>query len=242
MNEAAVVLVRAIIAFGSLLIFARMLGKQQVSQITFFDYILGITIGSIAASLTTDMNSRAWTHWIGLIAWTVMVLLLQKITIKWRKASIYLDGEAVIVVKDGQIMEEVMSKLRYRITDLQEQLREKGVFDLHEVEFAILERDGKLSVAKKSEYQPVTPKDLKLQTSYKGLGIELIYDGEVVEQNLKQLGHDHDWLNEKLKTAGYSSPSEVFLAILETNGSLFIDGYRDSIHSSVEISDYDGLR
>ena len=242
MNEAAVVLVRAVISFGSLLIFARMLGKQQVSQITFFDYILGITIGSIAANLTTDLTSRAWTHWVGLAAWALMVFFLQKVTLKWRKASIYLDEEPVIVIMNGKIMEDVMHKLRYQISDLQEQLREAGVFDINEVEYAILERDGKLSVLKKSQYLPITADDLQIQTPYKGLGTELIYDGEVVEQNLKFVNHDHHWLDKQLQAFGYQSPSQVFLAVLSPTGELFIDGYRDNLKKYVDISDYDGLR
>ncbi|KAA9012228.1 DUF421 domain-containing protein [Niallia endozanthoxylica] len=242
MNEAAVVLVRSVISFGSLLIFARMLGKQQVSQITFFDYILGITIGSIAANLTTDLTSRSWTHWVGLAAWALMVFFLQKVTLKWRKASIYLDEEPVIVIMNGKIMEDVMHKLRYQISDLQEQLREAGTFDINEVEYAILERDGKLSVLKKSQYLPVTAEDLKITTPYKGLGTELIYDGEVVEQNLTFVNHDRHWLDNQLQAFGYQSPSQVFLAVLAPTGDLFIDGYRDNLKKYVDISDYNGLR
>ena len=146
MNETAVVIVRGIIAFFSLLIFARLLGKQQISQLTFFDYVLGITIGSIAASLTTELDSRAWVHFVGLVVWTASVLVLQLISEKWRYASKYVDGEPVVVVMNGKIMEDTMKKLRYRAVDLMEQLRDKGVFDLNEVEFAILETNGKLSV------------------------------------------------------------------------------------------------
>lgn len=81
MSQAYVVAVRGIIAFFTLLIFARVLGKQQISQLTFFEYILGITIGSTASELTTDLTSRAWPHWIGLLTWTVAVLALQAVTI-----------------------------------------------------------------------------------------------------------------------------------------------------------------
>ena len=84
MNEAAVVFVRGIISFLTLLIFTRLLGKQQVSELTFFDYILGITIGSIAATLTTDLSSRAWPHWVGLATWTGAVWFLQWITLHFR--------------------------------------------------------------------------------------------------------------------------------------------------------------
>ena len=127
LNEALVVMVRGIIAFFTLLIFARLLGKQQISQLTFFDYVLGITIGSIAANLTTDLTSRAWPHWVGLAVWTILVLALQWLTLKWRYASKYIDGEPTVVIMNGKIMEDAMRKLRYRTSELLEQLRQKCI-------------------------------------------------------------------------------------------------------------------
>ena len=108
MNEGLVVLVRSTIAFFSLLIFTRIIGKEQISQLTFFDYVLGISIGSIAASLTTDLSSRAWPHWIGLLTWAVLGYLMELITMKWRYAAKYLEGEPTIVIMNGKIMESAL--------------------------------------------------------------------------------------------------------------------------------------
>ena len=101
MNEGLVVFVRAIIGYFSILIFTKILGKQQISQLTFFDYVLGITIGSMAATLTTDLSSRAWPHWIGLITWALLGYLFQIITVKWRFASKMITGDPKIVIVDG---------------------------------------------------------------------------------------------------------------------------------------------
>ena len=240
MNEALVEIVRALIAFFTLLIFTRLLGKQQMSQLTFFDYVLGITVGSIAASMTTDLTSSAWPHWVGMVTWIMAVLAIQWITLKWRYASKYIDGEPTVVVMNGMIMEDAMKKLRYRISDLTEQLRDKGVFDITEVEFAVLEVSGKLTVLKKSPYQPVTPKDMFLKTSYKGIGTEIIYDGVVVEKNLKQVNRDRKWLETELKKQGIKDVSEVFYAELESSGNLYVDRYRDKIKNKTDVSDYDG--
>ena len=240
MNEALVEIVRALIAFFTLLIFTRLLGKQQMSQLTFFDYVLGITVGSIAASLTIELTYDPWPIWVGLVTWIVAVLATQIITVKWRYASKYIDGEPTVVIMNGMIMEAAMKKLRYRISDLTEQLRDKGVFDVSQVEFAVLEVSGKLSVLKKSQYQPVTPKDMNIKTKYSGIGTELIYDGVIVEQNLKQVNHDRTWLEKELKRLGINDVSEVFFATLETTGKLYIDKYRDHIKSKTDISDYDG--
>ncbi len=240
LNETLIVIVRGLIGFFSLLIFARVLGKQQISQLTFFDYVLGITIGSVAASLTTDLTSRAWLHWVGLITWSVVVFLLQIITIKSRPLAKHIDGEPVIVIMNGHLMNETMKKARYRTSDLLEQLRKKEVFDLSEVEFAVLETNGQLSVLKKSQYLPVTPQDLKIPTVYKGMSTELIYDGKIIEQNLKQVNLDRHWLEEELKKQGVTNPAEVFLALLNTQGNLFVDTYKDTVKQPLDVSDYSG--
>ncbi len=240
LNEALVVMVRGIIAFFTLVIFARLLGKQQISQLTFFDYVLGITIGSIAANLTTDLTSRAWPHWVGLAVWTILVLALQWLTLKWRYASKYIDGEPTVVIMNGKIMEDAMRKLRYRTSELLEQLRQKNVFDISQVEFAVLEVNGQLSVLKKSQHQPVTPQDLNIPTDYQGIDTELIYDGVVVEQNLKQVNLDRAWLDNQLKNQGIYDPSEVFLANLNAQGNLYVDKYQDHLKKLTDIGDYPG--
>jgi len=241
LNEAAVVLVRGIIAFITLLIFARILGKQQVSQLTFFDYILGITIGSIAASLTTDLSSRAWPHWVGLATWTVAVWFVQWITLRSRAVAKYLNGEPVILIMNGQIMEENLKKMRYTIDELLEQLRHQMIFDLSIVEFAVLETNGKIAVLKKSQHAPVTPHDLNIPSKYKGLTTELIYDGVVIEENLKRVQRDRPWLDQQLKSLNIKSPGEVFLALLNTEGKLYVDRYRDHLKTMTDISDFQSI-
>lgn len=229
MNEILVVIVRSVISFFSLLIFIRVLGKQEISQLTFFDYVNGITIGSIASILTTELNDRVLPVWVGLFTWTALVLLMQFVTLKSRTFSEYLEGEPVVVIMNGKIMEDSMRKMRYRVSELLVQLREKNIFDISQVEFAILETSGKLSVMKKTFYQPVTPKDLNISTNYQGLSTELIYDGVVLEQNLKLVNLDRNWLAQKLKENGISAPSEVMLAALNTQGELYLDKYQDFV-------------
>lgn len=218
------------IGFFTLLIFARMLGKQQISQLTFFDYVLGITIGSIASSLSVDLTSRAWPHWIGLATWTAAVFALQFISFKDKRAYRYLAGEPAIIMINGQIMEDTMRKLRYTTSDLLEQLRDKDVFDLNRVGFAVLETNGKLSVLLKPEYQPVTPSDLNIASSNGGLSNELIFNGMVIEENLAKAGVDRIWLEQQLRSQGISSSDDVFLAVYDANsGNLYIDRYNDNL-------------
>lgn len=230
LNEALVVLGRSLISFFTLLIFARVLGKQELSQLSFFDYVLGITIGSIAASLSVDLSSRAWPHWVGLFTWSATVFALQIITFRSEKANRLLVGEPAILIMNGKILENNMKKTRYTISDLLKQLREKDVFDISKVDFAVLESNGQLSVLLKPEHQYATPGDLNITPHVSGLSTELIYSGIVIEENLKTSGLDESWLNIQLKMNGIKSVSEVFLATYNrTTGTLYIDKIIDQV-------------
>jgi uncharacterized membrane protein YcaP (DUF421 family) len=240
LNEGLVVLVRSIISFFSLLIFAKILGKQQISQLTFFDYTLGITIGSIAATLTTDLSSRAWPHFVGLFAWAFLGYLMQLITEKWRYAAKYIEGEPTIIIMNGKIMENALKKMKYTAADIMSLLRIKDVFDLSQVDFAIIEPNGQLSVLKKPEYEPLTPKDMSILKAPSGISTELIYDGILIDQNLKQLNKSKKWLIDQLKMHEVKDISDVFLATLTPSGSLYIDKYNDHMIKITDIGDYKG--
>lgn len=229
MNEGLVVFIRAIIGYFSILIFTKILGKQQISQLTFFDYVLGITIGSMAATLTTDLSSRAWPHWIGLITWALLGYLFQIFTVKWRFVSKMITGDPKIVIVDGLILENTLKRMKYTAYDLVQLLRNKDVFDLKEIEFAILEPNGQLSVLKKSEYKNLTPKDMKIKTQPSKLSLDVIYDGIIIEENLKRLNKEKKWLLGQLKVQGIQDISEIFFATLDTSGGLYIDKYKDHI-------------
>ncbi len=237
MNESLVTMVRGIIAFVSLLIFARVLGKQQIAELTFFEYVLGITIGSIASTMTVDLSIKIFPQFVGLLTWVGAVLVTQWITIRWRNQSKLINGEPTIVVMEGKIMEDAMRKLRYRLSDLTEQLRIEGVFNLDEVQYAVLEASGQLSVLKKPQNMPVTLQDLQLIGKNRGMDVELIYGGVIIEQNLKQTGVTREWLIERLSAEGFRDPSEIFIATIDTNRKLYIDGYQDKLVSKVDVDD-----
>lgn len=240
MNEGLVVTVRAIISFFTLLILARILGKEQISQLTFFDYIVGITIGSIASEATVDLSSRAWPHFIGIISWSVLAYLMQLISLKWRYAAKIIEGEPVVVIMKGKLMDKVLKKMKFRITDILELLRNQGIFDLNEVDYAILEPNGSLSVLKKPEYLPLTPKDMNIKVKPTGISTELVYDGRVIEQNLRQMNKDRKWLMNQLSKHGVKDISEIFLVTLNDAGSLYVDKYKDNLKRVKDIGDYKG--
>src|SRR5690606_35132866 len=140
-----------------------------------------------------------------------------------------LDGEPTVVVQNGQILEGALKRLNYNLDDLRMQLRSQGVFSMGEVEFAIVEPGGQLSVLKKSQLLPATPADLNIPTSYKGPATELIVDGHIVHANLEQLGLTEAWLVEQVRGRGHEM-ADVYYAELDTQGNLYIDLHDDLQH------------
>ncbi|NLZ39259.1 MAG: DUF421 domain-containing protein [Firmicutes bacterium] len=239
MPDYFLVIIRSIMAAFSLLILTRALGKKQISQLNFFEYVLGITVGSIAASMSTNLANRALAEYVGLITWVVLVFLLEVVAMKNRKLAKLITGEPIILIQNGKIMEDRLALARYSFDDLIEQLREKDVFSLSDVEFAVLETDGSLSVLKKSQVQPLTPKDLNINTQYQGLSIELISEGQIIKQNLQQIEKDEEWLLEELKSRGVSLDQVAYGAI-DTSGRLYLDLYKDEGIKIIDTSDYEG--
>ncbi|MDD4169966.1 MAG: DUF421 domain-containing protein [Desulfotomaculaceae bacterium] len=223
MSIVLVVIIRSIIAFFVLLFLVRLLGKQQVSQLTFFDYVVGITIGSIAATLSVQVNENTTATLAGLVTWAALALLLAVLGIHnvWvRKVS---DGEPTVVVENGKIMDKNLKKIRIPTDELLSELRTKGVFSIADVEFATFEPGGKISVQKKSQKQPVTPSDLNIPSQYDGLPTNLIMDGVVIEEALHSLKLTKAWLYYQLGKQNISDTSEISLAQLDTKGYLYVD-------------------
>lgn len=237
MNESVVTMVRGVIAFLTLLILTRVLGKQQVSQLDFFEYVLGITIGSIASSLTVDLSTKAFPQWIGLVTWVVAALLFQQITVRWRSVAKYVNGEPTIVIVDGKIMERTLRSLRYTLADLLAQLRQKGVFDPARVAYALLETNGQLAILLKPEHQPIIRSDLQLAGPLETINAELVFNGVVIEPNLRQAGVDMNWLRQQLQGQGVADISDVFLATIDANKQLYVDLYQDKITTILDVDD-----
>ncbi len=235
--EYATVLIRTVLAFVTLFVVARLLGKQQLSQLTFYEYITGITMGDIAASIAIDAGRSPLYYMLALVAFAMLTLGTGVITEKSRPLRKLIEGEPVVLVHNGKILEHNMAKSGYNMENLMMQLRERDAFDIREVEFAIAETDGYLTVLKKSQNRPVTPADLGVDTKYEGIPSEIIVDGQVIHQNLKQNHLDEAWLIARLQSMGYNSPQEIPYASLDSEGNLYVDDKRDRLDPMTDISD-----
>lgn len=215
--------VRTMAAFAALLLLTRLMGHKQMSQLTFFNYITGITIGNIAAYVTIDNRVAIGEGLLALAGWTGLTVLAGIVSMKSSTARALVDGQPIIVIKKGQMVADALRKARLNTGDLTMMLCHSETFDIQEVDYAILEPNGKLSIMKKPEYQHVVRKDMSIPVEpNQNLPAQLIIDGQVLEGNLQEIGRDRGWLEEQVLKQGYQSLDQVFYAELETDASLFI--------------------
>lgn len=211
------------LVFVSLLILTRLLGKTQVGQLTYYDYISGITIGSIAATVVASDPDKVWNHFFDLLLFIALTYLISLVTMHSRPLRKMIEGSPTIVIQNGLILEENMGKLRYDLDELHGQLRQQGVFDPAEVQYAILETNGDLSVIKKSDYQPITRSDLSIHMPDPTFPVELIMDGKIIERNLKLKNLSTSWLKQQLAAQNITDESDVTYAVIDSKGKLFIN-------------------
>lgn len=223
MSITLVVVIRSVIAFFILLLLVRLMGKQQVAQLTFFDYVVGITIGSIASTLSVQVNENMISTLVGLITWTTLAILLAVLSIHSVWVRKLVDGEATVVIADGKILENNLKRIRIPIDQLISELRTQGVFNITDVEFAMFEPGGRLSIQKKAQKQTVTPGDLNITPPYDGLPTNLILDGVLLHDALRSLNLTKAWLQHQLGKQHIRNFTEVSLAQLDTKGNLYVD-------------------
>lgn len=229
MPELILILIRSVLSFVVLLILARIMGKQQLSQLTFFDYVVGITIGSISAAMSVDQNIKILNGIMGLIIWGGFPVLISVLAMKSMKFRKLTDGTPTVVIQNGKVQEQNLKKEMMTFEELMELLREKSVFSLADVELAMMEINGQLSVMKKSENQPVTPKVLGLTTQKLKQPQIVVLDGQLLENSLNKSGYSREWLLGEAMKQGASDFSDVFLAQIDSNGNAYIDLYQDQL-------------
>lgn len=217
-------LLRITSIFMVLLILTRILGKNQMSHLTFFNYTTGITIGSIAANMVHESDQPFMDDFISLTWWCILTLLIGFISLKSGKLRQIIDGQPTILIKKGKIMRDSLKSNRVNMDDLSMLLRKQNIFSITEVDYAILEPNGNLSIMKKPPHQQVTKSDMNIYTtSLNHIPSEIIVDGKIIYDNLKELNLSENWLNNELTKQNIKSPKEVFYAEIQEDGSLFID-------------------
>lgn len=214
--------VHSLVSIVILFVFTRLAGKKQISQLSFFHYVSGISIGSIAAAFAVDMDIDFPEFLASMAIYGIFPLILAWISIKSSKGRKILNGAPTILIQDGKIIENNLKKTRISVDELLEECRLKNAFNISEVEFAILETNGEVSVELKPQNSPLTASDMGIETQYKGLCANLIIDGEIKTKNLENIGKDRKWLKSELEKCGITDLSDVLLACMDSSQKISV--------------------
>ena len=236
MRAAMEVALQTLLAFFSILFITRILGRKQLAQLTVYEYINGITFGSIAAALATDINQRTWQHLIGLVIFGILTYIISYICMKSRKAAQVIEGEAVLVIEHGRILEKNLQKFHYTPDDLNHILRKKDVFDIRNVKYGILETTGEISIVKLAEFENLKASDMGIIVEEEALETEIIITGSIIYENLKKQNISAKWLISQLKSMGIKDIKDIFYASIDKDKRIYVDRMEDHLDPDMDLT------
>lgn len=214
------VLLTSIGSIVMLFALTKLIGNKQISQLSLFDYINGITIGSIAAEMATSLEMDFLMPMLAMTIYALSAFTLSLIASKSIKARRFINGKAIILFDNGKLYFDNFKRSKLDINEFLTQCRVGGFFDLSQIQTAIFEPNGSISILPKAEYRPLNPTDINLQLPKEKAPINLIVGGDVLEENLKRCGRDKNWLSDRLKAQGVKNPSGVYLACINSSDEL----------------------
>lgn len=216
------IILRTIIVLIVLFFIAKMVGKKQISLLNLFDYIVGITIGSIAADISLDLEKDLLAGLLSLSLYGFIAYLISYITMKSIKARRFFTGVPTVLVEKSKIIESGLKKTKIDINELLAEARIAGYFDLDEIDYAIMEINGNISFLPKEKNKPVTKKDMKLKAPDSGLTANVIIDSKYMENNMKAINKSKRWLDHELKVQGYNNYDNILLATVDNNYKVLV--------------------
>jgi uncharacterized membrane protein YcaP (DUF421 family) len=230
MSEWTQIFIRSIVFILVLIAMTRLLGKKQLSEVSFFEYVSGITIGSIAGEVIMGLDDNIGHGVLAIGVFGGITLLVDIFSLKSKKFRDIVEGTGTIIIKDGKVMEDNLKKEKYSLDELEALLRQKDIFNTADVEFAILEPKGDLSVLLKKENRPLTSKDLQLKVANDKVPQTIIMDGTIINDAMSAAGKDRNWLHTELDKLGVTIEN-VFMAQVDSYGDLTIDVYDDQMNA-----------
>lgn len=218
-EELLVVTYRSIISLAALFFVTKMLGKKQVSQMSLFDYVIGISIGNFAAEMTINLESQTINGILAVFIFGIVAYLISFLTLKSITLRRFFMSTPTILIEKGKILIEGLKKVKFDINDLLEVCRIKGYFDIGEIEYALMEANGDISILPKEKYRMVKLEDLNIKKAQQGLYANVIIDGKIMTENLKRINRDSNWLMENIKNYDLSN---ILLATVDKNYNVYI--------------------
>lgn len=222
MMEVLKVILASLFSAAVLFLIAKIIGHKQVAELEFFDYITGITIGSIAAELATTLDSPWWKPTVSMLAFGSVTVGLSIAARKFPRSRKYINGTPTIVMNNGKLYRKNMNKAKLELSEFLLLCRQQGYFDLNDIQTAIFEYNGMLSILPVSRKRPLMPEDIKLEPKTEHIGTEIIMDGRILGNNMKRKGLNDEWLKKELKKQGFKSAKEIFLGICYDDNSLTV--------------------
>lgn len=220
--EIFVVSSRAVFSLITLFLITKMIGKRQVSELSLFDYVISISIGNFAAEMTMNLDSQVLNGFVSVLIFGLIATIVGILTTKSILLRRFLMGTPTIIIQDGKFVVKNLKKIKFDMNDFLETARSAGYFDVNQIKYAIMEANGKVSFLPKEEYQQVTVKDMNLKPSKQGLCSNVIIDGKIMINNLKNINKDIKWLNKELKLKGCNDYKNILLATVDRNEKLMI--------------------
>lgn len=217
-----IIFIRTMLLYVTVVIVMRIMGKRQIGELQPYELVVALMISELAAVPMEDTGVPLLSGLVPIVTLLIAQLGLSYTTLKSDVARRVICGIPSVLVENSRIIEPELVRLRYNINDLLEQLRSKGYPNIADVEFAILETNGELSVIPKSQKRALSPEDLHVTTRYEGLPTPLVVDGVIHAKNLKKCKLDQTWLEKRLTTEGINRYQDVLFASLDTTGHLFI--------------------
>lgn|SRR5574344_87824 len=208
------VLLRGIASLITLFLIGKLIGKKQVSQLSLFDYVIGISIGNFTAELTTNLDSKAINGLVAIIEFGVVSYIVSILTMKSMVLRRFFMGTPTILIQNGKILINNLKKVKFDLNDLLEECRGSGYFNIKDIEYAIMEANGKLSFIPVSNNRPVTTKDMNLNPKQDSLVANVIIDTKIMVKNLDNMHKTKDWLIKQLKVKGYNL-KDILLCTLD---------------------------
>ena len=221
-NSIGPVTYRALISLFTLFIVTKMLGKKQVSELSLFDYVIGISIGNFAAEMTINIESNEFNGIWAVILFGLVAYIVSWLSIKSVKLRRLMMGTPTIIIQDGKILKNNMKKVHLEVNELLEECRIKGYFDISTIAFAIMEVNGDMSFLPKAQYKPITQLDMDITSDKSELLANVIIDGKIMHTNLHLMNKDEQWLDNKLKKEGMDDIKKIILCTLDKNEKVTI--------------------
>lgn len=221
MIETLRIIPRSLVSLIVLFLITKAIGKKQVSELSLFDYVIGISIGNFAAEMIMNFDNNFYNGIVAMITFGLVAWLVSYFTMKSMFLRRVIIGTPTVLIQNGKIIEKNLRKMMIDINDLLEQCRSNGNFDINEIEYAIMEANGKVSILPKKEYSPLIVKDMNLKLEKNDLVSNVIIDGKIMISNLENSSKEKEWLLKELKVKG-KNLEDILLGTLDSNYKLIL--------------------